>query len=59
VVGSDEAFLLLFAGHTTVIQTLFALILPAVLGNLVGGAGLFALLAHAQVKSDVEDAPGG
>ncbi len=59
VVGSDEAFLLLFAGQTTLVQTLFALILPAVLGNLVGGAGLFALLAHAQVKSDVEDAPGG
>lgn len=58
VVGSDEAFLLLFAGQTTLVQTLFALILPAVFGNLVGGAGLFALLAHAQVKSDVEDAPG-
>ncbi len=59
VVGSDEAFLLLFDGRTTVTQTLFALIGPAVLGNLVGGAGLFAMLAHAQVKSDVEDAPNG
>ncbi|WP_188657012.1 formate/nitrite transporter family protein [Sphingomonas metalli] len=55
VVGSDEAFLLMFAGHAGVGETLFALIAPAVLGNLVGGAGLFAVLAHAQVRSDAED----
>ncbi len=52
VVGSDEAFLLLFAGRTGLAETLFGLIGPAVLGNLVGGAGLFAVLAHAQVRSD-------
>ncbi|MDP1028259.1 formate/nitrite transporter family protein [Sphingomonas sp. KR1UV-12] len=55
VVGSDEAFLLLFDGQVGVMQALFALIAPAVLGNLVGGAGLFAVLAHAQVRSDVQD----
>lgn len=54
VVGSDEAFLLMFAGRADVVRTVFALILPAVLGNLVGGAGLFAVLAHAQVRSDAE-----
>jgi formate/nitrite transporter FocA (FNT family) len=58
IVGSDEAFLLMFTGHAGVAQTLFALIAPAVLGNLVGGAGVFALLAHAQVRSDVEDEHG-
>jgi formate/nitrite transporter FocA (FNT family) len=52
IVGSDEAFLLLFSGRTGIGQTVFGLIAPAVLGNLVGGAGLFAVLAHAQVSSD-------
>ena len=54
VVGSDEAFLLMLNGRIGVGQALFALIVPAVLGNLVGGAGLFAVLAHAQVRSDTQ-----
>ncbi|SFP72294.1 formate/nitrite transporter family protein [Sphingomonas rubra] len=58
VVGSDEAFLLLFAGRTGIAQTAFSLIAPAVLGNLVGGAGLFAVLAHAQVRSDADHGEG-
>jgi formate/nitrite transporter FocA (FNT family) len=55
VVGSDEAFLLMFAGEAGVARGVFELIAPAVLGNLVGGAGLFAVLAHAQVRSDATD----
>ena len=55
IVGSDEAFTALFTGHITVGKALFGMITPALLGNLVGGAGLFALLAHAQVRSDVID----
>lgn len=58
VVGSDEAFLLMFEGRASVTQTLFELITPAVLGNLVGGAGLFAVLAHAQVRSDEGEGDG-
>lgn len=53
IVGSAEAFLLLFAGRTDVWQTVAGLIAPAVLGNLVGGAGIFALLAHAQVRGEM------
>ena len=53
IVGSAEAFLLLFAGQTGVWQTFAGLIAPAVLGNLVGGAGIFALLAHAQVRGEM------
>jgi formate/nitrite transporter FocA (FNT family) len=55
VVGSNEAWLLLFAGDVGLVSMVTTLLLPAVLGNLVGGAGIFALLAHAQVRSDVED----
>lgn len=53
VAGSTGAFLLLFAGKIAAGQAL-AFIVPAVLGNLLGGAGLFALLAHAQVRGEGE-----
>ncbi len=55
IVGSDEAFLLLFAGKTGIVQTFGGLLLPAILGNLVGGAGVFALLAHAQVRGEMQE----
>lgn len=51
VVGSSEAFLLLWTGKISVGGALSFLI-PAVLGNLFGGAGLFAVLAHAQVRGE-------
>nr|WP_076072343.1 formate/nitrite transporter family protein [Sphingomonas montana] len=53
VVGSAEAFTLLWAGRTDLATALFDSILPAVAGNLIGGAGLFALLAHGQVRSEM------
>lgn len=52
VVGSSEAFLLFFSGHVDGARTVFGLILPAVVGNLIGGAGIFALLAHGQVLGE-------
>ncbi len=55
IVGSDEAFLLLFAGKTGIMQTFGGLLLPAILGNLLGGAGVFALLAHAQVRGEMKE----
>jgi formate/nitrite transporter FocA (FNT family) len=59
IVGSAETFLLWFKGHIDATHALFGIIVPALAGNLIGGAGLFALLAHAQVRSDVEDGNGG
>jgi formate/nitrite transporter FocA (FNT family) len=55
VVGSAEAFTLLWAGRIDLAGALLGSIMPAVLGNLVGGAGLFALLAHGQVHSEMVD----
>lgn len=54
IVGSAEAFLLLFNGHSTVQFTVLNFLVPAALGNLLGGAGIFALLAHAQVKAELK-----
>ena len=54
IVGSVEAFLLLWSGEIDALRCA-GIIGAAVVGNLIGGAGLFALLAHAQVRSDVSD----
>jgi formate/nitrite transporter FocA (FNT family) len=53
VAGSAEAWLLAAAGEVTFPQAAFDLILPALIGNIIGGAGLFALLAHAQVRQEL------
>ena len=56
IVGSAEAFTLVWAGTIDPVTALAGSILPAVLGNLVGGAGLFALLAHGQVRPEMTEA---
>lgn len=53
VAGSGEAWLLALAGDISFAQAGFELILPALIGNVIGGTGLFALLAHAQVKQEL------
>lgn len=52
VAGSSEAFLLMFTGHASAVQAVDGFILPALAGNIIGGTGLFALLAHAQVRQE-------
>ncbi|MEO6968554.1 MAG: formate/nitrite transporter family protein, partial [Rhodanobacteraceae bacterium] len=53
VVGSTEVFLLMFSGQLAVWHGTFGIIAPALIGNLVGGTGLFALLAYGQVKEEI------
>lgn len=53
VAGSAEAFLLVFAGQAGIGHALGGMILPSLLGNVIGGTGLFALLAHAQVRQEI------
>lgn len=53
VAGSGEAWLLATAGETSFIHAAFGLILPALIGNIIGGTGLFAMLAHAQVRQEL------
>jgi len=52
VVGSAELALLLFAGEAGMGQVL-AVLLPTLAGNIIGGTGLFALLAYAQIKGEI------
>ncbi|MDO6414177.1 formate/nitrite transporter family protein [Sphingomonas sp. BIUV-7] len=54
VAGSGEAWLLWLAHETTFYDATCGLILPSLLGNIVGGTGLFALLAHGQVRGEIQ-----
>lgn len=53
IAGSAEAWLLATTGQASYGFALFGFILPAMAGNMVGGTGLFAVLAHAQVRSEL------
>ncbi len=53
VAGSAEAWLLATTGESSYAAAVFGFILPALAGNIVGGTGLFAALAHAQVRSEL------
>ena len=52
IAGSVEAFLLLVNGMMGA-GTLFAFIVPTLLGNIIGGTALFAVLAYAQVMKEI------
>jgi formate/nitrite transporter FocA (FNT family) len=53
IAGAAEAFLLLWAGKAGLGWVLGTFLVPVLLGNIVGGTGLFAMLAHAQVKEEI------
>lgn len=53
IAGSAEAWLLVTTGNASVGHALFGFILPVLAGNILGGTGLFAVLAHAQVRSEL------
>lgn len=52
IVGSTEIMFLVFAGEATWLEYLFHFALPVLAGNVVGGTFMFALISHAQVRSD-------
>lgn len=53
VAGSGEAFLLVLNGQTSIAHC-FGYIFMACLGNILGGTGLFAVMAYAQVKDEMQ-----
>ncbi len=54
VAGSTEAFVLWLAGERSFGASFGGFIVPALIGNVVGGTGLFAVLAHGQVSSETQ-----
>lgn len=61
VAGSVEMWFLALTGNTTFQEALFSFFVPVLLGNIVGGTMIFALLAWGQVRDEVDpptdDAP--
>ncbi|WP_419827134.1 formate/nitrite transporter family protein [Sphingomonas sp.] len=53
VVGSGEAWLAWLTGGMSLGQATGGHILPSLIGNIVGGTGLFAVVAHGQVRGEI------
>ena len=54
VVGSAESLYLVFAGKLSLYGYFFDFALPTLAGNVMGGSLIFALISHAEVRSDTE-----
>ncbi|WP_136067548.1 formate/nitrite transporter family protein [Modicisalibacter radicis] len=54
VAGSTEVIYLVFSGEAGFGEYLLGFVLPALTGNVVGGTFIFALISHAQIRSDSE-----
>lgn len=54
IAGSTEYFLLSLSGEISWVRSVFGGILPTLLGNIIGGTGLFALITYGQVRDEVD-----
>jgi formate-nitrite transporter family protein len=53
VAGSVEAFFLVLNSHLGVESMVVAFFVPVLVGNIIGGTALFALIAYAQVMKEI------
>lgn len=53
VAGSVEVFLLLLVGNIGIVEAFGGVIFPALVGNILGGAVLFSLIAYGQVSEEM------
>jgi formate/nitrite transporter FocA (FNT family) len=53
VAGSVEAFFLVLNGHLAVLPMVTDFFVPVLIGNIIGGTVLFALIAYAQVMKEI------
>lgn len=53
VAGSVEAFLLVIGGQVGLPDMLGSFVVPVLIGNIVGGTALFALISYAQVMKEI------
>lgn len=57
VTGSSQATFLWLSGSISAREAWLEFTLPALVGNIIGGTGLFAVLAHGQMRSDLSAEP--
>jgi formate/nitrite transporter FocA (FNT family) len=53
VAGSVEAFLLILNGRLGLEAMVIDFLVPVLIGNVIGGTALFALIAYAQVMKEI------
>ncbi len=53
VAGATELFVLMLGGELSVSDAVLRGVLPALVGNVVGGTGMFTALTYAQVRAEV------
>ncbi|WP_157218440.1 formate/nitrite transporter family protein [Flavisphingomonas formosensis] len=53
VTGTSQASFLWLSGRMSLSEALIEFTLPALAGNIIGGTGLFAVLAHGQIRGDI------
>lgn len=53
VAGSVEVFIMVLQGNISFIDGILGAILPALLGNILGGTALFSLIAYAQIREEM------
>lgn len=53
VAGSVEGFLLVLNGHLGIVQMIGDFTVPVLLGNIIGGTALFAVISYAQVMKEM------
>jgi formate/nitrite transporter FocA (FNT family) len=53
IAGSMEAFMLILHGDAGLLSMVGQFFIPVLLGNIIGGTALFALLAYAQVMKEI------
>jgi formate/nitrite transporter FocA (FNT family) len=53
VAGSMESYLLVFSGEWSWWQMIIDFMVPVLIGNVIGGTALFALIAYAQVMDEI------
>ena len=55
IAGSAETFYLFVTGEIGLAKTVFGFLLPTLVGNIIGGTVLFALLSYAQVREEIAE----
>jgi formate/nitrite transporter FocA (FNT family) len=53
IAGSNEIFNLVLNGEMNMFTALIYHISPVLIGNILGGTGLFAMLAYGQVREEM------
>ncbi|MEO1329059.1 MAG: formate/nitrite transporter family protein [Pseudomonadota bacterium] len=53
IAGTVEATALIAVGEVSVGAAMFGFILPALIGNVIGGTALFTLIAYGQVRDEI------